>query len=104
MYKHFFKRILDFIITLLGFICISPFFLILCILVRCKLGSPVFFIQVRIGKDEKPFKIIKFRTMTDARDKDGNNINVPESMTYKEYKEKYLQPSMPTNERSSAKI
>ena len=62
MYKHFFKRILDFIITLLGFICISPFFLILCILVRCKLGSPVFFIQVRIGKDEKPFKIIKFRT------------------------------------------
>ena len=81
MYKHFFKRILDFIITLLGFICISPFFLILCILVRCKLGLPVFFIQVRIGKDEKPFKIIKFRTMTDARDKDGNLLPDTERFT-----------------------
>lgn len=72
MYKGFFKRVIGFVITLIGLICISPIFLILCILVRCKLGSPIFFTQVRITKDEKPFKMIKFRTMTDGRDKDGN--------------------------------
>ncbi|MCM1142819.1 MAG: sugar transferase [Muribaculum sp.] len=50
----------------------SPIFLTLCVLVRIKLGSPIFFRQLRIGKDDKPFMMIKFRTMTDARDKDGN--------------------------------
>lgn len=72
MYKHFFKRILDFILVLIGLICISPILLVLCVLVRIKLGSPIFFRQLRIGKDDKPFMMIKFRTMTDARDKDGN--------------------------------
>ena len=72
MYKKYFKRSIDFIITLLGFICISPLFLVLCLFVKCKLGSPIFFKQVRIGKDEKPFKMIKFRTMLDARDENGN--------------------------------
>lgn len=71
MYKQFFKRFLDFSMTVVGLIIISPFFLVLCLLVRFKLGSPIFFKQVRIGKDEKPFKIIKFRTMTDARDEEG---------------------------------
>jgi len=71
MYKHFFKRFLGFTCTTIGFIFISPIFLVLCALIRFKLGSPIFFTQVRIGKDEKPFKIIKFRTMTDARDKNG---------------------------------
>lgn len=71
MYRRFFKRFLDFTLTLIGLICISPVFLILCLLVRIKLGSPVFFRQLRIGKDDKPFMMIKFRTMTDARDKDG---------------------------------
>ena len=81
MYKQFFKRILDFVVTLLGLICISPIFLILCLLVRTKLGSPVFFKQVRITKGEKPFMIIKFRTMTDARDKDGNLLPDTERFT-----------------------
>ena len=81
MYKQFFKRILDFVVTLLGLICISPIFLILCLLVRIKLGSPVFFKQVRITKGEKPFMIIKFRTMTDARDKDGNLLPDTERFT-----------------------
>ena len=54
MYKKYFKRSIDFIITLFGFICISPLFLVLCLLVKHKLGSPIFFKQVRIGKDEKP--------------------------------------------------
>ena len=81
MYKHFFKRVIDFTITLVGFILISPIFLVLCILVRCKLGSPIFFPQIRIGKDEKPFKMLKFRTMTDARDKDGNLLPDNERFT-----------------------
>ena len=72
MYKKYFKRSIDFIITLFGFICISPLFLVLCLLVKHKLGSPIFFKQVRIGKDEKPFKMIKFRTMLDSRDENGN--------------------------------
>lgn len=81
MYKHFIKRLLDFTLTFVGLICISPIFIILCILVRCKLGSPIFFKQVRITKDDKPFKIIKFRTMTDGRDKDGNLLPDTERFT-----------------------
>lgn len=72
MYKKFFKRPLDFILTLLGLILISPIFLILCVLVRVKLGSPIFFRQQRVGKNEKSFMMIKFRTMTDERDEEGN--------------------------------
>ena len=72
MYRNCFKRVFDFCVTLIGFICISPIFLVLCFLVKVKLGSPIFFPQIRIGKDEKPFKMLKFRTMTDARDADGN--------------------------------
>jgi lipopolysaccharide/colanic/teichoic acid biosynthesis glycosyltransferase len=71
-YALFFKRVIDFLITFIGFVVISPIFLVLCILVRCKLGSPIFFRQKRTGKDEKTFEMIKFRTMTDARDADGN--------------------------------
>lgn len=72
MYRHFFKRFLDFTLTLLGLIVLSPVILVLCILVRVKLGSPIFFRQLRIGKDDRPFMMIKFRTMTDARDSNGN--------------------------------
>lgn len=72
MYKKYIKRILDFSSSLIGIIVISPVLGILCLLVRIKLGSPIFFKQVRITKDEKPFRIIKFRTMTDVRDCDGN--------------------------------
>lgn len=81
MYQHFFKRVIDFIVTMVGFICISPIFLILCLLVRTKLGSPIFFKQLRITKGEKPFLIIKFRTMTDARDNDGNLLPDTERFT-----------------------
>lgn len=72
MYKIFFKRAIDLTLTVVGLLVLSPIFIILYILVRIKLGSPVFFTQVRITKDEKPFKIIKFRTMTDARDAKGD--------------------------------
>lgn len=66
-----FKRAFDFVSALLLFILISPLFLILMILVRVKLGSPVFFTQVRSGMHQKPFKLIKFRTMTNAVDENG---------------------------------
>lgn len=81
MYKLFFKRIIDIVVTFTGLICISPIFVVLCVLVRIKLGSPIFFKQLRITKDEKPFWIIKFRTMTDARDKDGNLLPDTERFT-----------------------
>lgn len=81
MYRHFVKRFLDFILTLTGLICISPVFVILCLLVRVKLGSPIFFRQLRIGKEDKPFMMIKFRTMTDARDAAGNLLPDTERFT-----------------------
>lgn len=71
MYARFMKPIFDFIISFLGIIILSPVYLILAVLVRIKLGSPVLFKQERPGKNEKNFKLYKFRTMTDARDADG---------------------------------
>lgn len=71
MYKNFIKRVLDIIISLCGIIILSPIYLILWILVRVKLGSPALFTQERPGRNEKVFKLYKFRTMTDARDEKG---------------------------------
>lgn len=71
MYK-FFKRCFDFCSATLFFIVISPLFLLLILLVRVKIGAPVFFCQIRSGKNKKPFKIIKFRTMTNETDGEGN--------------------------------
>ena len=81
MYKLFFKRFLDFTLTLIGLIVILPIILILCLLVKIKLGSPIFFKQVRITKGEKPFMIMKFRTMIDARDENGNLLPDTERFT-----------------------
>lgn len=81
VYERFFKRVIDFTLTLIGFILISPIFLILCLLVRTKLGSPIFFKQKRCGKDEKTFEMIKFRTMTDARDENGDLLPDTERFT-----------------------
>lgn len=81
MYKCYIKRFLDFVLTLIGLIIISPILFLLCILVKIKLGSPIFFKQVRITKDEKPFRIMKFRTMTDARDENGNLLPDTERFT-----------------------
>lgn len=81
LYERVFKRVFDFIVALLGFIVISPVFLVLCILVRVKLGSPIFFKQKRCGKDEKVFEMIKFRTMTDARDENGELLPDTERFT-----------------------
>ncbi len=72
MYRHFFKRFFDFILSLIAIIILSPVYIIVAILVRVKLGSPVIFTQERPGKDEKIFKMYKFRSMTSATDEEGN--------------------------------
>ena len=72
MYKHFFKRLIDFILSLIALIVLSPILLIVAILVRTKLGAPVIFKQKRPGLNEKIFTLYKFRTMTDAKDEQGN--------------------------------
>lgn len=72
MYKHFFKRLFDFIIALVALICISWFLLIITIWLHfANKGAGVFFTQPRPGKDGKIFKVIKFKTMTDERDENG---------------------------------
>ena len=71
MYKNCIKRLLDIIISLVILILFSWLYLILFILVRTKLGSPVIFKQPRPGKNEKVFNLYKFRTMTDERDENG---------------------------------
>ena len=65
MYAKYIKRILDFILSLIALIVLSPVLLVVAILVRIKLGSPIIFKQQRPGKDEKIFTLYKFRTMTD---------------------------------------
>ena len=69
MYAKYIKRILDFILSLIALIVLSPVLLVVAILVRIKLGSPIIFKQQRPGKDEKIFTLYKFRTMTDKKTK-----------------------------------
>lgn len=70
-YEKYFKRPIDIVCALLAIIVFSWLYIIIAIMVRVKLGSPVIFTQKRPGKDEKVFKLYKFRTMTDERDEDG---------------------------------
>lgn len=73
MYKHFFKRFFDFWIALIALICISPILLVVTIWLHfANKGADTFFLQERPGKDAKIFKVIKFKTMTDERDAEGN--------------------------------
>jgi len=70
-YKRFVKRPMDIVLALIALILLSPVMLIVAILVRTKLGSPVIFKQERPGLNEKVFTMYKFRTMTDERDANG---------------------------------
>ena len=72
MYAKYIKRMLDFILSLIALIVLSPLMIIIGILVRIKLGKPVIFKQKRPGKNEKIFTLYKFRTMTDEKDEQGN--------------------------------
>lgn len=71
LYSKYIKRLFDFVISLLVIVLLSPLLLVLFILIHFKLGRPVLFKQVRIGKDEKKFTMYKFRTMTDDTDING---------------------------------
>lgn len=81
MYAKYIKRILDFVLSLVALIVLSPVLLIVAILVRVKLGSPVIFKQQRPGKNEKIFTLYKFRTMTDKKDENGNLLPDSERLT-----------------------
>lgn len=72
IYCRYYKRILDFIIVLLGLLILSPLFLIIIALLALVNNGKIFFIQPRPGRNGKLFNIIKFKSMTDARDKEGN--------------------------------
>ena len=70
-YKRYVKRLMDFILSLMAIIVLSPILLIVAIFVRVKIGGPVLFKQERPGLNEKIFMMYKFRTMTDERDENG---------------------------------
>ena len=78
MYRHFFKRFFDIVLSFCALVVLSPVLLVLAILVRLKLGRPVVFRQERPGKDEKIFQLCKFRSMTDQRD--GNGELLPDEV------------------------
>ncbi len=82
MYKHFFKRFFDFWISLIALICISPILLFVTIWLHfANKGAGAFFVQDRPGKDAKIFKVIKFKTMTDDVDADGNLLPDEQRLT-----------------------
>lgn len=76
-----FKRIIDIVCSGLGLIILSPILVIVAILIRFNLGSPIFFTQDRVGKDGKIFKMIKFRTMLEATDKWGEPLPDEDRLT-----------------------
>jgi lipopolysaccharide/colanic/teichoic acid biosynthesis glycosyltransferase len=82
MYKNYFKRILDFGISLVALICLSPILLVVTIWLKiANKGAGAFFVQERPGKDAKIFKVIKFKTMTDERDAEGNLLPDEDRLT-----------------------
>ena len=82
MYKKCIKRLLDILLSLTGIVVLSPLYVILWILIRCKLGKPAIFAQDRPGKNEKVFRLYKFRSMTDERDADGNLLLDEKRLTH----------------------
>ncbi len=81
MYRKFFKRFFDIVLSACALVALSPVMLVVAVLVKVKLGSPVIFCQGRPGKDERIFKMYKFRTMTDERDGDGQLLPDAERLT-----------------------
>lgn len=81
MYAKYIKRLLDIIISLTALVLLSPVLLVVAVMVRIKLGSPVIFRQLRPGYREKIFPLYKFRTMTDKRDENGELLPDAERLT-----------------------
>jgi len=75
LYRKFVKRPLDFFLALVSIVVFSPVLVVVAVLIRVKLGSPVIFTQERPGKNEIVFNMYKFRTMTDEKDEDGNLLS-----------------------------
>ncbi len=81
MYKRFIKRLLDIMLSAFAMVVLSPIYIVITIYVACTMGVPVLFGQMRIGKDEKPFKLYKFRSMTNKKDENGNLLPESERLT-----------------------
>ena len=81
MYAKYIKRLLDIVLSLIAIIVLSPVYLIVAIVVRIQMGSPVLFSQDRIGKDEKVFKLYKFRSMTNEKDVNGELLPEKDRLT-----------------------
>ncbi|MBR7071085.1 MAG: sugar transferase [Clostridia bacterium] len=81
MYKKYIKRFLDIVLSAVAIVILIPVYLILAVLVRCSMGSPVLFGQERIGKNEKVFKLYKFRSMTNATDENGQLLDEQQRLT-----------------------
>ena len=81
MYRKFIKRVIDFTLSLIAIAVFSPLFIILSIAVLIGMGSPIIFSQERIGLGEQPFKFYKYRSMTNARDANGNLLDETKRLT-----------------------
>jgi len=81
MYKTFFKRILDFIASFIAIVVFSPMFILVALLLLLNNKGSVFFFQKRPGKNEQIFKVVKFKTMTDKKDKNGNLLPDADRLT-----------------------
>lgn len=81
MYKLFIKRLLDIVLSGIAIIALLPLYIIIAIIVRIQMGSPILFSQDRIGKDEKIFKLYKFRSMTNEKDANGELLPEKERLT-----------------------
>ena len=92
MYRNFFKRVFDFILSLMALIILAPVFLVLIILGWINMKGNPFFTQERPGKDEKIFKLIKFRSMSEEKDKDGNYL--PDDVRLNSYGKKLRSTSL----------
>ncbi|AOZ98531.1 sugar transferase [Flavobacterium commune] len=81
MYQSFFKRVLDFVAALIGLIILSPIFIAVTVFLYFANEGKPFFFQLRPGKNGKIFKIVKFKTMNDKKDADGNLLSDAERLT-----------------------
>ena len=81
MYPKYIKRLLDFILSLIGLIMLLPIYFLIAILVKIKLGSPIIFKQKRPGKNQKIFTLYKFRTMKDEKNQEGELLSDEERLT-----------------------
>ncbi len=81
IYQNCIKRLLDCILSCAAIIVLSPIYIVIAVLVRIKMGSPILFSQERVGKDEKVFRLYKFRSMTNAKDENGNLLDETQRLT-----------------------